>query len=358
MSILRFSGKASGSASLAALAVMAVCGMIAPCTPQAAQAQETARGKARAETSDEKNWQAVAPGRVEAASGEVKIVAGTAGLISEVLVKAGDKVSAGEPLVRLRDRELQARIDSAEAQIAMRRRARNDQAPSSRAGDRRKAEDAVFNGEKAVVEAQAAFDGVVLDRRAGRASGEVEPARAALARAQERLTQQRADLRKLESDTVTPLPTQTEGALNMARAELRAAEAAVEKLTIRAPIAGTVLQVNAKPGEMAAPNTAQPLVLLGDVSALRVRAELDERDFGEIKIGQAVSVRPAAFRNREFAGTVSFIAPLVEPSRSSRGQRNQTDVDVVEVLVDLAEPGPLAVGMKADVYFRHNSAAH
>jgi HlyD family secretion protein len=239
----------------------------------------------------------------------------------------------------------------------MRRRARNDQAPSSRAGDRRKAEDAVFNGEKAVVEAQAAVDGLVRDRRAGRASvAEVEAARAALARAQDRLTQQRADLRRLETDTVTPLPTQTEGALNMARAEFRAAVAASEKLTIRAPIAGTVLQVNAKAGEMAAPSAPQPLILLGDVSALRVRAELDERDFGEIKIGQAVSVRPAAFRSREFAGTVSFIAPLVELSRNSRGQRNQADVDVVEVLVDLAEPGPLAVGMKVDVYFRHNSA--
>lgn len=359
MAILRFSGKASASASLAGLAVMAVCGMIAPCMAPAVQAQETARGKARAETSEEKNWQAVAPGRIEAASGEVKIGAGTAGLISEVLVKAGDKVSVGEPLVRLRDAEVQARIDSAEAQIAMRRRARNDQAPSSRAGDRRKAEDAVFNGEKAVVEAQAAVDGLVRDRRAGRASvAEVEAARAALARAQDRLTQQRADLRRLETDTVTPLPTQTEGALNMARAEFRAAVAASEKLTIRAPIAGTVLQVNAKAGEMAAPSAPQPLILLGDVSALRVRAELDERDFGEIKIGQAVSVRPAAFRSREFAGTVSFIAPLVELSRNSRGQRNQADVDVVEVLVDLAEPGPLAVGMKVDVYFRHNSAQH
>jgi HlyD family secretion protein len=34
-----------------------------------------------------------------------------------------------------------------------------------------------------------------------------------------------------------------------------------------------------------------------------------------------------------------------------------TDVDVVEVLVDLGEPGPLAVGMKVDVYFRQDSAS-
>ena len=51
-------------------------------------------------------------------------------------------------------------------------------------------------------------------------------------------------------------------------------------------------------------------------------------------------MRAAAFRGREFAGKVSFIAPIVEPGRiNARGQRNLTDVDVVEVLVDLAEPG-------------------
>jgi hypothetical protein len=39
---------------------------------------------------------------------------------------------------------------------------------------------------------------------------------------------------------------------------------------------------------------------------------------------------------------------------SSRDQRNLTDVSVAEVVIDLAEPGPLAVGMKVDVYFRYD----
>jgi hypothetical protein len=101
-----------------------------------------------------------------------------------------------------------------------------------------------------------------------------------------------------------------------------------------------------KIGELASPSATQPLLVLGDVSALRVRAEVDERDIEEIKIGQSVLVRPIAFHEREFAGTVSFIARLVEPGRNRvRGQR---DVGVVEVLVDLPEPGPLSVGMKAE----------
>ena len=313
----------------------------------------------RAKPADEKQWQAVAPGRVEPISGEIKVVAPIADLIGDVLVKAGDKVSAGEPLVRLQDPESYARLASAQAQIAMRKRARDDQAPSSRAADRRKAEDAVADAGQAVLDARAVFDRTALDKRAGRASeSDFESARSALSRAEDELNQQKADLHKLEAAPTTPLPTQVEGQLNVARAELWAAQATIQKLTIRAPITGTVLQVNGKPGEMAAPSSPQPLVLLGDLSALRVRAELDERDFGEIKIGQAVSVRPEAFRGRELAGTVSFIAPIVQPSRTgSRGQRNQTDIDVVEVLIDMADPGPLAVGMKVDAYFKHDSTS-
>jgi HlyD family secretion protein len=91
---------------------------------------------------------------------------------------------------------------------------------------------------------------------------------------------------------------------------------------------------------------------------LRVRAELDERDLGSIKVGQAVSVRAAAFPGREFEGSVSSIAPLVEPGRlDARGSREQTDIDVVEVMVELARPGPLAVGMKADVYFHPDKSS-
>ena len=345
-------------------AVLVVLGAVAVGLAFAALAPrmgaEEAGRATRPDAPDEKRWQAVAPGRVEPASGEIKIVAPVVGVIGQVLVKANDKVFTGEPLVRLTDNEALARLATAEAQIAVRKRARNDQSASSRAAARRKAEDAVADADKAVAEAQVALDKAAVEMRAGRASdADLDATRAALSRAQDRLKQQKDELRKIEAAANTPLPTAAEGQLNIARTEFSAAAAAIEKMTIRAPLAGTVLQVNAKTGELAAPSNAQPLVLLGDVSALRVRAELDERDFGEIKVGQPVLVRAAAIRGREFAGKVAFIAPLVEPGRiNSRGQRSLTDVDVVEVLVDLAEADPLAVGMKVDVYFRLDGAAH
>ena len=91
----------------------------------------------------------------------------------------------------------------------------------------------------------------------------------------------------------------------------------------------------------------------GDLSRLRVRAELDEHDVGKIAIGGAVVIRAYAFRNREFAGKVATIAPTVRPGRiSSPESGHLTDFSVNEVLIDLEDPGPLLVGMKVDAYFR------
>jgi len=323
-------------------------------------ARTYAQAPARAATSDatdEKRWLAVAPGRVEPLSGVIRVAVPVMGVIGEVLVKANDTVFAGEPLIRLADPEVQARLAAAEAQAALRRRVRNKESASSGAAARRRAEDAVADAEMAVSEARSFVDKAAGERRAGRASAaDLDAARSGLTRAQDRLTQRRVELRSIEVDA--PLPTQAEGQLKIARSELLGAQAAIEKMTIRAPIDGTILQMNARPGELASPSATQPLVLLGNVSALRVRAELDERDIEKIKLGQSVLVRPAAFRGREIAGTVSFVAPLVEAGRhNAAGQRNMTDVDVVEVLIDLGEPGPLAVGMKVDVYFRQDGAS-
>ena len=141
------------------------------------------------------------------------------------------------------------------------------------------------------------------------------------------------------------------------RAELALAQVALQKTRIRAPIAGSVLQVRARVGEMAIPLPDQWLVLLGDVSGLAVRAELDEHDFAKVRVGQRVVVRAYAFPDREFEGSVRSIARYVGPGRlNGQSQRNKlTDVDVAEVVVDLNDPGPLAVGMQADAYFSAGS---
>lgn len=312
-----------------------------------------------APTSDapaDKRWLAVAPGRVEPVSGLIRIAAPVVGVVDEVLAKANDKVFAGQPLVRLRDQEARAQLASVTAQVAMRKRIRNKESASSGAAAQRKAEDAAADAEAAVFQVRSLLDRAVADRRAGRGSDAgVAAARSGLTRAEAYLVEQTDELRRIAADA--PLPTVAEGQLKIARSELSASRAALDKLTIRAPIDGTILQIKARSGEVVSPSTP-PLVELGDTSALRVRAEVDERDIEKIKPRQSVLVRPAALRGREVAGMVSLIAPIVEAGRySAPGQRNMTDVDVVEVLIELSESVPLVVGMKVDVYFQHDTAS-
>ena len=134
------------------LAAFVLAAAANPFAVSAAFSQDATRA-AKAEQADDKRWQAVAPGRVEPNSGEIKISAPMLGIVAEVLVKANDKVFAGEPLIRLVDTEAQARKATAEAQVALRRRVRSDENASRLAAVRRRAEDAVFDGEKAVTDA-------------------------------------------------------------------------------------------------------------------------------------------------------------------------------------------------------------
>lgn len=318
----------------------------------AAAAQGIGTQQAAPSRSDDQNWLAVAPGLVEPKSGQIKIMASAIGPISRVLVHTNDKVLTGQLLVNLDDQDAVARVETQRAQVAMQKRQRNDQA-AGKAADRRKAEDAVADAETAVVAARDAFDDAAVAIHDGHGSAaDLTKAHVALTSAEDSLSQKRAALRKLEAQSGTPLPTENEGQLNVARSNLWAAEVELEKLKIRAPIDGTVLQVNARLGELASPSSPDPLVVVGDLAALRVRAELDERDIGEVKVGQPVVVRADAFPGRDFHGTVASIAPIVQAGRiNSPNSRNLTDFDVTQVEIDLIDPGPLLVGMKVDTYF-------
>jgi HlyD family secretion protein len=309
----------------------------------------------RPDASLPKGWEATAAGRVEPRSQETRLGAPVVGRVVDVLVDVNDRVFAGEMLLRLDDGEALARLAAAEAQVELRRRVRDDERRRGSA-ERRRADDAAADAERSVAQAQATLDqAVVAARRARRLPAEdaaVRSARSALSQAQDELRQRRDELRAAREEAGRP--SRAESELNAGRAEWTLAQAALEKTRLRAPFDGTVLRVGARIGEVT-PTAAEPaLMLLGDLSALRVRAELDERDVEKVRVGQGVVVRADAFKDRTFAGTVRAIAPFVGPGRiSSRGQRNKlSDVDVVEVVVDLAEPGPLRVGMRVDVYFR------
>ena len=316
-------------------------------------------GAAKA-ASSKPEWAASAPGRVEPSSGEIRIGAQVPGRIAEIMVAANDKVAAGDLLMRLDDDDLVPRIHAAATEAAVRKRERDSaEAVGRPAQDRRAAEDNLATAERQLAQAREEQDRITKERRAGTGSdADVDKAREATDKARERVTQTRDGLRRALGVEALPPPTRPEAALTAARAELSLAEAALEKTRIRAAAPGTVLQINAKVGEVIAPSPEAALLVMGDVSSLRVRAEFEERDLGKLRLGQAAVVRSDAFPGRDFEGKVTFLAQSLGPSRlGQRGPRKPTDVDVLEALIELGGKPPLLPGMRVDVFVRNDATA-
>jgi HlyD family secretion protein len=306
-------------------------------------------------------WAASAPGRVEPAGGEVRIGSQAAGRIAEVLVALNDKVGTGEILVRLDDGDLVARVHAATADVAVRRRDRDGNESTGRlAQDRRNAEDNVASAERQLVLTREELDRLVRLRRSGTAANQADfdKARDAVAKSQERLETARLALRKALSVDNLPAPTRQEAALTAGRAELSLAEAALERTRIRAPSAGTALQISARVGETATPSPENVLLTLGNLESLQVKAELEERDVGKARLGQLAVMRSDAFPGKDFEGKVTSLARALGPSRlGQRGPRKPTDVDVLEVVIELSGQTPLLPGMRVDVFLKNDNAA-
>lgn len=304
-------------------------------------------------------WAASATGRVEPKSGEVRITAEVGGRIVDVAAGLNDRVKTGDLLVRLDDDDALTKVAAANAEAQVRVRERNEEDARGLQQERRNAEDDLASAERAVFGAQQEFDDVLDKKRNNNGSDDdVDKARTKLADANKKLADERADLAAVNAKSAMPLPTRLEAALSVARAELTGAELGVEHTRVRAPFDGTVLNVMAKEGEVAAPSPENTLVVFGDLSAMKVRAEVEERDAAKIHVGQRVVVRADAYPDQDFEGRVGSIAQsLSQPNIVSRGPRRPNDVEVLEAMVDLDGLPPLLTGMRVDVFFKHDATA-
>ncbi|MFM7084569.1 MAG: HlyD family secretion protein [Hyphomicrobium sp.] len=308
-----------------------------------------------ASSSPKNMWAASATGRVEPKEGEIRIISQSAGEIMEVIGKSGDRVVAGDLIVRLDDSDLQAKLVSARAEEAVRILERNeDPEKNSLALDRRKAEDAVADADRYVFNAQIAFDEVARKVRSGNSNADdLAAARKTINNARKKLDDAKLALDKLSSSEDMPLPSRLESSLTQARSDVVQIENAIERTRIRAPSDGTILNVWAKLGEVVVSSPDAPLVLLGDLSSMRVRTEVEERDVVKVRIGQKAIIKADAYPGQEFTGVVTSIAPALGAQRIiSRGPRRPNDIEVLEVMVVLDGQSSLLTGMRVDVFFK------
>jgi HlyD family secretion protein len=304
-------------------------------------------------------WAASATGRVEPKDGEVRISGQAPGQIVEVVAKTNDRVKAGDLLVRLDDDDLIAKLAAADAEALVREREREEEAVKGLALDRRTAEDAAAAAERALFRARLSADELIRAAKSSQGSADaVDAGRTKVANAAQKLAADRANLAKVAAKDGMPLPTRLESALTIARADISQVENAIEKTRIRAPAEGTVLNVWAKVGETSVPSPDNALVLFGDLTSLRVRAEVEERDVVKIRVGQRAVVRVDAYPDRDFEGVVTQLAPALGPPRiTTRGPRRPNDVEVLEVMITLDGQPPLLTGMRVDAFFKTETTA-
>jgi HlyD family secretion protein len=305
-------------------------------------------------------WDASATGRVEPKGGQILIGTQQPGRVADVAVALNDTVQAGDLLVRLEEDDLMTRMMAASTEVQVRERERDEEVPRGLQLERRQAEDSVASAERALFRARLEFDEKAFKARGTpvSAGSEVDKARFAITAAKEQLANSRSSLARVVSKTGMPFATRLESSLASARAELSLSEAAVERARIRAPSDGTVLSVHAKYGELVAPSPDAPLLVIGDLRSLRVKAEVDERDATKVRAGQKVIVKGDAFPDKEFTGTVSTVSQtLGSPKIATRGVRRPNDIEVMEAMVQLDGNPPLLTGMRVDVFFKSEGSA-
>ncbi|MFW6205734.1 MAG: efflux RND transporter periplasmic adaptor subunit [Gemmatimonadota bacterium] len=102
--------------------------------------------------------------------------------------------------------------------------------------------------------------------------------------------------------------------LTRAQTNLELAEERMNDVTIRAPIAGTIIQKDVEAGTIIASASGNvsggtTLMLMADLSTMQVRTLVDETDIGKVQPGQLARVQVEAYPNRTFTGSVYQIEP-------------------------------------------------
>lgn len=306
------------------------------------------------------DWVASAPGRVDPWGGDIRVAAETSGKVLRVIAKQNDRVSSGDLMVLLDDVDAQLRLRAAEANEALRKRERDSGTVGRSVLDRREIEDAFADAERAMHKARIRLDQALLDAASGTGNPKaIGAARAGIERGEADLRKKRNAWEVEKNKDNAALPTRAESALTAARSDLALAEQALERTRIRAPADGTVLQIEARVGETVVPNPSAPIALLGDLTRLRVKAEVEERNISNIRVGQLVVVKSNSFPDQEFTGKVYRIAKaLGGPELGPRGPRRPNDLDVLETMIEMDTADVLLPGMRVDVFFRPDTTAN
>ena len=276
----------------------------------------------------------------------------TAGRVLERLVGEGMTVSEGQVVARLDSADLEREAMRKEAELKAAEAALRDLEAGSRPQE-------IAAARATVARAQAEADRLARDFERSSAlysrevisAREYEAANAASDVAGARLREAREALLLVEEGPRKEQVAQARAQVDQAREALKLAKVRLGYGTITAPLSGLVLSENVEAGDYVAPGT--PVVTVGDLANVWLRAYIEETDLGRVKVGQPVEVTTDTYPGKKYAGRVSFIASQAEFTTRNVQTRKERVRLVYRIKVDIPNPErELKPGMPADAVIR------
>jgi HlyD family secretion protein len=291
---------------------------------------------------------------VEANTENIGIGTHVPGVVTELYVRPGSTVKAGDPLFKLDDRQLRAELAARKTTLQVTRAQLERLVSQPRAEDVPPAEARVEEAKTALADLQHQLElwDSVADKRAV-SQDELFRRRFAVLAAQHRLREAEAQLTLLKAGAWKPDIDIAKAQVAAAEAQAKATETDIERLTVRAPVAGEIMQVKIRLGEFAMAGVLQtPLILLGNTQPLHVRVDIDENDAW--RVGPDAAAVAFVRGNREIKTPLKFVRtePYVVPKRSLTGDSTErVDTRVLQILYSFDRQSlPIYVGQQMDVF--------
>ncbi|MDB5779653.1 MAG: efflux transporter, family, subunit [Polaromonas sp.] len=282
----------------------------------------------------------VATGRLNAPA-RMDIGSEVTATVLEVRVREGDRIKAGDLLLRLSDAKARAALQQARASLGEARGRALQQSTVAEPVAR-----------QAVVQAEAAFTAAEREHQRARdlvAQGffsqqKLDDARRALDTA-------RSALQSARVQAEANQPSGVERALAASRtdqalAAVGVAEARLARLRIASPVDALVLTRSVEPGAMAQPGHV--LLTLAAQGGTRIDANVDEKNLRLLTPGMPAKAVADAYPGQSFDAQLNYIAPAIDPQRGTVEVRLAVPSPPAFLRPDMTVSVELVGGVKKD----------
>ena len=318
-----------------------------------ANSQEKSGGKPVAVKSVEMPLLAC-PGRIETRDDPMDLGAAANGVLATLHVRQNDKVRAGQVVARVDCSDIAADMKQYEAERVVAVQSRARLVAGGRPEERAAAASRLVASEAALRERRAWYDRVkYLVSKDAIAKSELDKAEREWHVAEADVKTGVEMRRAAAAEPLAEDLAKADAEISAAEARMAAARTRLSRCTVVSPINGTVLHTYATAGEFLSATMPKTILTVADLTRLRVRAEVDEQDFGKVKSATRVTVISDAWPGKTFEAALDFAAPTMGRRHTRTGEpAEKSDRDVLETLVNLkAQGGELPLALRVTVQF-------